>query len=225
MLVGVDDDAPVRELCVGENSALQTRLPQIPGDVLKELVVNAYVHRCYMGGLEVKSPGALLTGLSVRNLIHGVPVYRNLLLADGARFVGLCDKIGRGIDLIFEGVLSEGLGFPECDSGDKVFTARVPLAGSAEFKEFLRKRSQTLGHLDEAIVLRVLWGKNYATLDDLCMTMQRKREFAERVISGMCKKNMVEQLEQFYRLTPGVRRDIETIFQSEQLPFDDALWT
>jgi hypothetical protein len=48
-------------------------------------------------GFEIKSPGELLTGLSVNNLIHGVPVYRNLLLADGARFVGLCDKIGQGI--------------------------------------------------------------------------------------------------------------------------------
>jgi ATP-dependent DNA helicase RecG len=96
----------VRDLCFGESSILQSRLPQIPSGVLKELIVNAYIHRCYrtpgpvvisistMEGLEIKSPGALLTGLSVRNLIHGVPVYRNLLLADGARFVGLCDKIG-----------------------------------------------------------------------------------------------------------------------------------
>jgi predicted HTH transcriptional regulator len=47
-------------------------------------------------GFEIKSPGELLTGLSVNNLIHGVPVYRSLLLADAARFVGLCDKIGAG---------------------------------------------------------------------------------------------------------------------------------
>jgi predicted HTH transcriptional regulator len=65
-------------------------------------------------------------------------------LADAARFVGLCDKIGCGIELIFEGPLSEGLAFPEFDSGDNLFTARIPLAGRAEFKEFLRKRSQAL---------------------------------------------------------------------------------
>jgi ATP-dependent DNA helicase RecG len=226
----------VRTLCMGESSILQSRLPQIPPEVLKELIVNAYIHRCYRTpapvmieisewGLEIKSPGELLTGLSVRNLIHGVPVYRNLLLADGARFVGLCDKIGRGVDLIFQGVLSNGLGFPEFESGNNLFTVRVPLAGSAEFREFVRKRSQTLSQLDEVIVLRILWARNCATLDDLCVNMQRKIDFAERVLSEMCKKIMIEEAGGFYQMTPGVRRDIETIFQSDQLSLDSSLWT
>jgi ATP-dependent DNA helicase RecG len=219
------------DLCIGQNSILQTRIPQVPAVVLKEVVVNAFIHRCYrtpgpivigiskMDGLEIKNPGALLTGTSIKNLIYGVPVYRNLLLADGARFVGLCDKIGRGIDLIFDGVLSEGLGFPEFDSGDNLFTARIPLTGSPEFKEFLRKRGEILGNLDHVIVLRVLWGKGYASLDDLCMSTQRRSEYAKRLLDEMCKKNMIEAVDQFYRLAPGVRQDIETIFQSAQLPF------
>jgi predicted HTH transcriptional regulator len=227
----------VRDLCTGEGSLLRNHLPRIPEQVLRELIANAYIHRCYrtpgpvvvniseMEGLEIKSPGALLTGLNVNNLIYGVPVYRNLLLADGARFVGLCDKIGRGIDLIFEGVLSEGLGFPEFESGDNVFSARIPLSDSAEFRQFLRKRSQALSNLDEIIVLRLLWGKNYATLDDLCCGMQRKMEFGERVLREMCRKNMVEPVDQFYRLTAVVRRDIETVFQSDQLSLDPSLWS
>jgi ATP-dependent DNA helicase RecG len=219
----------VRDLCVGESSILRRRLPQIPADVLKELVVNAYIHRCYRtpapvvititeSALEIKSPGELLTGLSVTNLIHGVPVYRNLLLADGARFVGLCDKIGQGIDLIFKGLLSGGLAFPEFESGDNLFVARIPLTDSPEFKEFVRKRSQALGQLDEVIVLSVLWRKDGATLEELCLTMQRKPEFAQRVLTEMRKKLLIEMEGCSYRLTSVVRRDIETIFQSDQLP-------
>jgi ATP-dependent DNA helicase RecG len=225
----------VRELCISENSILRSRLPHIPADVLKELVVNAYIHRCYRTpgpilinvseeGLEVRSPGELLTGLSVSNLIHGVPVYRKLLLADGARFVGLCDKIGQGIDLIFQGVLSSGLGFPDFESGGNVFIARIPLAGSAEFKEFMRKRSWSLNQLDEIIVLRILWGKETASVDDLCLGMQRKREFANRVLEQMCRKGMIEAAEGRYCLEPVVRHDIETIFQSDQLPLDPSMW-
>jgi ATP-dependent DNA helicase RecG len=225
----------VRDLCVGDGSILRSRLPQIPAEVLKEIVVNAYIHRCYRTpapivisisewGLEIRSPGELLTGLSVNNLIHGVPVYRNLLLADGARFVGLCDKIGQGIDLVFKGVLSGGLGFPEFESGNNLFTARIPLAGSAEFKEFVRKRSQGLSQLDEIIVLRVLWAKEAASLDELYPKMQRRREFAERVVGEMCRKGMVEEAQQSYRLSPVVRRDIETIFQSDQLTFSPSMW-
>lgn len=226
----------VRDLCIGESSILQSRVPQIPSDVLKELVVNAYIHRCYRtpapvlidiadSGLEIRSPGELLTGLSVTTLIHGVPVYRNLLLADGARFSGLCDKIGRGVDLIFKGVLASGLGFPEFESGSNLFTARIALAGSAEFKEFLRKRAQILHQLDEVIVLRTLWSKATATVDELAANMQRRSEFAERVLVEMCRKNMVQQASGGYQLQPGVRRDIETIFQSDQLSMDSSLWT
>ena len=174
----------VRDLCVGESSILRSRLPQIPQDVLKELVVNAYIHRCYRtpgpavitisdSTLEIRSPGELLTGLSVSNLIYGVPVYRNLLVADGARYVGLCDKIGQGIDLIFKGVVSGGLAIPEFESGDNLFVARIPLTDSPEFKEFVRKRSQALGQLDEVIVISVLWRRSCATLDELALTMQQ----------------------------------------------------
>jgi ATP-dependent DNA helicase RecG len=224
----------VRDLCIGEGSILRSRLPQVPEEVLKELVVNAYIHRCYRTpspilinigewGLEIRSPGELLTGLSVSNLIHGVPVYRNLLLADGARFVGLCDKIGQGIDLVFKGVLSGGLGFPEFESGNNLFTARIPLAGNAEFKEFLRKRGQSLTQLDEIIVLRVLWGKESASFDDLCAKMQRKPEFAERVMAQMVRKGMIEQHGASYGLMPVVRQDIEDIFHSDQMLLD-SMW-
>jgi predicted HTH transcriptional regulator len=225
----------VRDLCLGEGSILRSRLPQISENVLKELIVNAFIHRCYRTpapvivsiggwGFEVRSPGELLTGLSVSNLIHGVPVYRNLLLADGARFVGLCDKIGQGIDLIFKGVLSSGLGLPEFESGNNLFTARIPLSGSAEFKEFLRKRSQTLNQLDEIIALRVLWSKDSATLNDLCSKMQRKPDLVERVLGEMTQKGMIEQEGLCYRLCASVRRDIETIFQSDQLTLDSGMW-
>jgi ATP-dependent DNA helicase RecG len=225
----------VRDLCIGETSILRSRLPQIPAEVLKELVVNAYIHRCYRTpapiivsvsdtDLEIRSPGELLTGLSVCNLIHGVPVYRNLLLADGARFVGLCDKIGQGIDLVFKGVLSGGLGFPEFESGNNLFTARIPLAGNGEFKEFLRRRSQALNRLDEIIILRMLWGKEPATAEELCSRMQRKRDFADRVLSEMAEKGMIEVAQNSFRLAHVLRRDIETIFQSDQLPLSLSMW-
>jgi len=225
----------VRDLCIGESSILRSRVPRIAPDVLKELVVNAYIHRCYRtpspviikiseAEIEIRSPGELLTGLSVNNLIHGVPVYRNLLLADGARFVGLCDKIGQGIDLIFKNVLSDGLGFPQFESGNSLFVARLPLKGSAEFKEFVKKRSQSLTQLDEIIVLRLLWGKGSASLDEVCSIMQRKQEFAKCVVNEMCKKAMIEQVGGGYRLEPVLRRDIETIFQSDQLALDPSMW-
>jgi ATP-dependent DNA helicase RecG len=220
----------VRELCI-EGSTLRSRLPQVPVEVLKELIVNAYIHRCYRtpspvmitiseSSLEIRSPGELLGGLDVNNLIYGVPVYRNLLLADGARFAGLCDKIGQGIDLVFKNVLSSGLAFPEFESGNNSFTARIPFGDSAEFKEYVRRRSQAVSKLDEVIVLRALWAKDSASLQELAGRMQRKPETAERVLNEMSKKNIIDcDYSGVYRLTSTVRTDIQTIFQSDQSTF------
>ena len=140
----------VQELCGSEHSFVPALCPGIPRATIQELLVNAYVHRCYRtsapvvieaapSALEIQNPGELLGGLNVENLIHCVPVYRNLSLADGARFIGLCDKIGRGIDLVYESVLSGGFDFPIFESHNNLFTARINLERSREFAEFLRR--------------------------------------------------------------------------------------
>jgi ATP-dependent DNA helicase RecG len=226
----------VRDLCLSENPILRGRLPQLTADVLKELVVNAFVHRCYRtqahvtirvsdSGLEIQSPGELLAGLTVSNLLYGVPVYRNLLLADGARFVGLCDKIGRGIDLIYRGVLSDGFAFPEFESGNNAFTARLSLSESPEFSEFVRRRGQALPLLDEIIALRLLWEKSSATAIELAPVLQRREEFVVRVLEDMCRKGMAQQ-EQWhtYSLAPIIRNDIKNIFKADQMELGPELW-
>jgi predicted transcriptional regulator len=38
----------------------------------------------------------------------------------------------------------------------------------------------------------LLWGKEAATAEELCSKMQRKREFAERILEDMSKKGMIE---------------------------------
>ena len=163
----------------------------------------------------------------VEDLIYCVPVYRNLLLSEGARFIGLCDKIGRGIDLVYHNVLSGGLPFPEFESEHGRFVARIPLEGSAEFAEFLRKRSQALSQLDEIIVLRYLWTGEGATITRLGNVMQRSTEVVKRVFESMRVKNMVEEVygdPGQVMLTPALRHDVATVFQSNQMTFDKSLW-
>jgi ATP-dependent DNA helicase RecG len=201
------------------------------------LLVNDYIHRCYRvagpitirvshAGLEIQSPGELPSGLKVEDLIYCIPVYRNLLLSEGARFIGLCDKIGRGIDLVYHSVLSGGLPFPEFESEHGQFVARIPLEGSAEFSEFLKKRSQALSQLDEIIVLRFLWTREDANITQLTGVMQRSVEVATRVVESMRRKNMVEEVygDSVIKLTTALRRDIETVFQSNQMTLDKSLW-
>jgi ATP-dependent DNA helicase RecG len=211
---------------------------QIPKEAIKELVVNAYIHRCYRTpapviirvsgqGLEIENPGELLTGLNVGNLIHGIPTYRNLLLAEGARFIGLCDKLGEGIDVVYRASLSGGLGFPEFESGNNRFVARIPIGDDANFREFIRRRAHVINQLDEIIVLRVLWSKPWASLTELCLRMERNREFGARILKELCERSMVEAVADNpseFRLVPTVRSVIEGIFQDDQMSFELSMW-
>lgn len=228
----------VRELCLGDSSLLGSLVPQIPNQAIKELVVNAYIHRCYRTpapiiirtsetGLEIENPGELLSGLSVQSLIHGMPAYRNLLLAEGARFIGLCDKFGEGIDVVYRASLSGGFGFPEFESGNNLFLARIPLEDDPNFREFLRRRAHVINQLDEIIVLRVLWSKPCVSLMELCNRMERKTEFGARVINALCERTMVEATSDDpseFRLTPTVRLAIDRIFQDDQMSFELSMW-
>jgi ATP-dependent DNA helicase RecG len=218
-----------RDLCSTKASLVSAACPQVSLDTLKELIVNAFAHRCYRvasgivieassEAISIQSPGGLAAGLNVTNLLHCVPVYRNLLLAEGARFSGLSDKFGQGINMIYRAVLQEGFDFPIFENEGGCFTVLIPTKGSANFKEFVRKRSQSLVRLDEVVSLRVLFANQCATLDELASAMQRGREQGRRILAEMIEKVMVQLNDDgSYSLAPIVRSDIDNVFNSDQL--------
>jgi len=218
-------------LLLGSRTALLNSLcPQIPESCMKEILMNAYVHRDYRANspvviratddaIEFESPGALCTGLSSESLLHCTPVYRNFLVAEGSRYLGLCDKVGRGIDAVYKNVLEQGLGFPVFEEGENHFMARITLAGNREFQEFLRCRAQSLNLLDEIIVVRFLFDREHASFLELCSVMQRGHSFGHNILSEMARKCMIEaesSLNLNWRLSPIVRSDIENIFNKNQ---------
>lgn len=225
-----------RQLCGARTAMLPSLSPEIPERCIKEVLMNCFVHRDYRsnspnvirvtdGTLEFESPGSLCTGLSSESLLYCTPVYRNFLLAEGARYLGLCDKVGRGIDDVYESVLQQGLGFPVFENGDNHFTTRVSMTGSHEFREFLKRRSQALNQLDEIIVLRFLFDRQCASFRELCAVMQRGSTFGHRVLTEMTRKMMIEpasSLNLEWRLSPIVRSDIQNVFTVDQYDFDFA---
>jgi ATP-dependent DNA helicase RecG len=107
---------------------LYSLCPQIPERCTKEVLMNSYVHRDYRisspvviramdDAIEFENPGGPCTGLSSESLLHSTPGYRNFLLAEGSRHLGLCDKVGRGIDAVYQSVLVQGLDFPVFEDG------------------------------------------------------------------------------------------------------------
>ena len=221
----------LREAILSERAALRVALLSVPETTLRELAVNAYVHRCWRTNgpvtltvsdtaFDIQNPGDLLAGLHVGNLLYGVPVYRNFLLAEGMRFCGLSDKIGLGIDLVFKTVLSGGFDFPVFESSNGMFRASIPLSRSEEFREFVRHRGASLSQLDELVVLRYLWGASEASFQQLSDALQRGRDIARRVVQAMEKKQMIEIVGGMFRLTPALRLDIDRSFNADQMSLD-----
>jgi hypothetical protein len=219
-----------RHLCGSPSSLLPSLYPYIPLRCIRELVVNAFVHRSYRLDsptiirarpevLEIETPGGLCGELTPESLLYCTPVYRNFLLADGARYLGICEKVGNGINEVYRGTLHQGLGFPVFESAENRFTVRIFVDRNRNFREFIKVRAQALSQLDHIIVLRYLLDRENATFRELCSVMQRGQQHGKRILDEMNTKMMIERADGIgvhWRLQPGVRADIEHIFSEAQ---------
>jgi hypothetical protein len=121
---------------------------EIRREVLRELLVNAHVHRCYRtrspiqikvrsGEVEIVNPGGLVGGLTTDTLLYSPPTYRNCLLADAARQFGYCEWIGSGIDKVYYFSLLAGFDFPALQAGSNSFSAVVRTNRDHAFAKFI----------------------------------------------------------------------------------------
>ena len=93
-------------------------------DALREAINNALVHRDYArrgpvrvcwqkNDLIISNPGGFVEGVSLANLLTTEPRPRNPALADAFKRLGLVDRTGRGVDLIYSGMLRFGRPAPD----------------------------------------------------------------------------------------------------------------
>ena len=102
-------------------------VPAYDEKVVRELLVNALVHRPYTqqgdiylnlhpGRLEVVNPGRLPLGVTPRNMLHASR-RRNEGLARVFHDLGLMEREGSGFDLIYDRLLSQGRPAPVPEEG------------------------------------------------------------------------------------------------------------
>ena len=115
-------------------------VPLIDRRALREAIANALTHRDYTllnavyirlerDFLVVSSPGGFVDGVNLTNLLTTAPHPRNPKLADAFKRIGLVERTGRGVDLIFRGVLRFGRPAPDyARSTSQMVTLRIPTA-------------------------------------------------------------------------------------------------
>ena len=147
----------------------QLELPDLSWWVAREAVLNAMVHRDYFvnqsihftlleGRIEIESPGGLIGGITVSNILRHPPVRRNPLLADVLQAVGFVNRAGLGVDRIYQESLSLGKDLPRYEADESHVKLVLPTStrpGFARFVHELRSQGDALS-LEDLIILRSL---------------------------------------------------------------------
>ncbi len=143
-------------------------IPVYDGRIVRELLVNALVHRPYTqrgdiylnlrdDQFEIVNPGLLPLGVTPQNILHQ-SVRRNNELARVFHDLGLMEREGSGYDLLYEVLLSQGRQLPKLRDGvDSVTVIIEKRIVKPEIIDFLTKADQTYSlRQREKIVLGLL---------------------------------------------------------------------
>lgn len=143
-----------REFYEVADGLFRSQVPAFDERVIRELLINALVHRPYTqrgdiylnlhpDRLEIVNPGPLPLGVTPGNVLHA-SVRRNEHLARLCHDLKLMEREGSGIDAIYEVLLSQGRPVPRVEEGAD--WVRVTLARTAPDRQalaFIAKAGET----------------------------------------------------------------------------------
>jgi ATP-dependent DNA helicase RecG len=182
---------------VQENGFRQLELPDLSWEVGREAILNAMTHRDYFirkgiqvalrpDRLEITSPGGFVGGVRPENILRHPPVHRNELLARAFQTIGLVNRVGLGVDRIYEGLLELGKDLPRYSADESHVQLCIPLESHPEFALFVSEERRKGGilNLDELILLRQLIHVSSLDRWSAAAALQlSKQEAADRLIN------------------------------------------
>jgi ATP-dependent DNA helicase RecG len=174
----------------------------------REAFVNSLVHRDYTrlgavhvrlenDGLTISNPGGFVEGVNLGNLLVSEPRPRNPLLADIVKRIGLAERTGRGIDLIYEGLLRFGRPALDYSRSDAV-SVILRMSNAAADKDFLRlilQEEEKLGRtlpLDSLIILSRLRTERRMNTAALAENTQRGEAETRASLEKLVESGLVE---------------------------------
>lgn len=190
---------PQQELTTVRQTGFEHReIPSISNLAAREALLNAVVHRDYFQSsaifarlyperLELTSPGGFIGGVTAANVLRHGPVHRNPLLAETMVTIGYVNRVGIGVDRIFDELLRAGKGPPAYRSDGTDVALSLPTQTNADFARLVvdEDRAGSPLSLDDLIVLRGTM--TYESLDrrsaaDL-LQLPDQADAAERLVS------------------------------------------
>lgn len=202
-------------------NGIRVGVPRFDRQAVREAVHNALIHRDYgmLGAVHVQlhddyvlisNPGGLVTGVRVDNLLAVAPRPRNPSLSDAFKRVGLVERTGRGIDIIYRGQLRSGRPAPNYSRTTEVNVAVMLNAGPPDVGfvklsvQVGRQLDRSLG-ADDLLTLWEVWRRGQVDANTLQPLLQRDLPHAMRVLETLEHDDVLQQIEDAgYRLAPAL---------------------
>lgn len=216
----VETRTEVRPLNVA--GGVQLRLTDYPPNAVRELVVNALIHRSFEAPgtvdiehaperLVVTSPGGLVAGVTPANILTHPSTPRHRLLAEVVSRCQLAERTGQGIDRAYREMLRAGKPPPGIeDLGDLVRASLNGGIGNDAFVRFVRDLPAELGSdVDVLICLSILRDATSIDATNLADSIQRSPLEAQEVLARLADDDVA--------LLEPTRRTVRKSFPSYRL--------
>jgi len=175
----------------------------------REVVNNALIHRDYarLGGvhiqmhddhIRVSNPGGFVEGVRLDNLLVTEPRARNQRLADAFKRVGLVERTGRGVAIIYSGQLRNGRLPPDYGLSTETGVSVILPGGPADL-DFVQvvvteeNRQQRALRVDELLVLAHVWHERSIDTPAAAKLVQRDEAQARAVLETLVEVGLLER--------------------------------
>lgn len=203
VLGAIESRADVSPLNI--SGGVQLRREDYPADAVRELVVNAFVHRDFeLAGaidiehspdaLVIRNPGGLVYGVTPDNILSHPSTPRNQLLLETITTLRIAERTGQGVDRAYRVLLRSGKKPPTyTDSGQSVAVTVAGGSGNSSFTRFVETvlDQDMAADIDVLLALDRLCTVKRLTASELSRAIQRPDIDAERVLSRMVAADLV----------------------------------
>ena len=196
---------PQSEVQVG---LFRVPIPRLDRRAFREAVANALAHRDYarMGAVHVRlerdalvvsNPGGFVEGVTQQNLLTTEPRPRNPTLADALKRVGLVERTGRGVDLIYRGLLRYGRARPDYGrTTSETVVLRMPASGAdLGFLRMVLDAEERRGSalpIDSLIALSCLREQRRLSTEELAAAIQKDVGPARTTLEALVEAGLAE---------------------------------
>lgn len=199
---GVNTEQEFRE------GLFRVAVARVDTDALREAINNALVHRDYArlgpvricwerDHLIISNPGGFVEGVTLGNLLTTEPKPRNPKLADTFKRIGLVERTGRGVDLIYSGMLRFGRPAPDY-SESRPDLIKLTISTEPADLAFVRMllEEETRDHeplpVETLLVLTELRRARRAKAADLSRALQRTEAQSARICERLAERGLLQ---------------------------------